>query len=460
MVIHTKEKAKILKKLINSSLSLGQIKHIIYADDNGSSLMGIKTGLKELGISSTVCECELSKEAFEEMDFPVITQIRIEKEIHFVVLYGIKNNKLILADPLKRKIIRKKVDTFINGWIPFILSVNDIALNHKYYEMEKCVIGKWEIYKIISAQKGKIIISWLVSILIYITGILLTGMYSAFFDVIIPNKYIGIITSVLIGYSQFLIINFFLSYINSILSVKINNKIDELLTKKLLDSFFDKDFSVIEGFKSGELITRFRNISSIRSIFLYFIQAFPIDILGILFIYYILHRQNNELSVLLFVPLIIFVGVIYLSHEKMKEDSSLLFDKEEQFNSSLIEAITNIETLKNYQITDAFEKNLYTVITTDDLMEKINKDESFTIFFLQKNCMACKEAEAVINAYIKETNEIIYAIDLTNAKKKSYLISIINISETPTVIRYARGEEEKRLTSIFTKEEFVIFQNN
>ena len=32
-----------------------------------------------------------------------------------------------------------------------------------------------------------------------------------------------------------------------------------------------------------------------------------------------------------------------------------------------------------------FEKNLYTVITTDDLMEKINKDESFTIFFLQKN---------------------------------------------------------------------------
>ena len=62
--------------------------------------------------------------------------------------------------------------------------------------------------------------------------------------------------------------------------------------------------------------------------------------------------------------------------------------------------------------------------------------------------------------HIKETNEIIYAIDLTNAKKKSYLISIINISETPTVIRYARGEEEKRLTSIFTKEEFVIFQNN
>lgn len=107
-----------------------------------------------------------------------------------------------------------------------------------------------------------------------------------------------------------------------------------------------------------------------------------------------------------------------------------------------------------------FEKNLYTVITTDDLMEKINKDESFTIFFLQKNCMACKEVETVINEYIKETNEIIYAIDLTDAKKKSYLISIINISETPTVIRYARGEEEKRLTSIFTKEEFVIFQNN
>lgn len=348
----------ILKKTIDSRLSLGQIKHIIYADDNGSSLIGIKEGLKELGISSIVCECDFSKESFDEMNFPVITQIKIKEDTHFVVLYGKKNNRLFVADPLNKKIVKKKLDEFMKEWIPFILSVNEITLNHKYYDLEKCVIGKHEIYKSISSQKGKIIVSWILSILIYITGILLTGMYSAFFDVIIPNKHIGIIASVLIGYSQFLITNFLLSYVNSILSVKINNRIDKMLTKELLHSFFNKDFAVIEDYKSGELITRFRNISSIRSIFLYFIQVLPIDIIGIVFIYYILYRQNNELSILLFIPLIIFLGIIYLSHEKMRTDSNELFDKEEIFNSSLIESITNIETLKNYQVTDIFEQKV------------------------------------------------------------------------------------------------------
>lgn len=107
-----------------------------------------------------------------------------------------------------------------------------------------------------------------------------------------------------------------------------------------------------------------------------------------------------------------------------------------------------------------YEKNLYTIITTDDLIEKINKDESFTIFFFQKNCMACKEVEPIINSYIKNTNKPIYAIDLSNAEKESYLLNIIKISETPTVIYYTQGKEDKRLTSIFTDEEFTVFQNN
>ena len=61
---------------------------------------------------------------------------------------------------------------------------------------------------------------------------------------------------------------------------------------------------------------------------------------------------------LLFIPLIIFLAMIYFSHEKMKNNSSQLFDKEEIFNSSLIESISNIETIKNYQVTNLFEKKV------------------------------------------------------------------------------------------------------
>lgn len=53
-----------------------------------------------------------------------------------------------------------------------------------------------------------------------------------------------------------------------------------------------------------------------------------------------------------------FFGNDIFSHEKMKNNSSQLFDKEEIFNSSLIESISNIETIKNYQVTNLFEKKV------------------------------------------------------------------------------------------------------
>ena len=97
------------------------------------------------------------------------------------------------------------------------------------------------------------------------------------------------------------------------------------------------------------------------------------------------------------------------------------------------------------------EKKLYTVITTEDLISKINNDDSFTIFFYQKYCMPCKEVETIINEYINIELKPIFAIDLSNADKESYLINIIKTSETPTVISFRKGKEIKRISSIFTK---------
>ena len=65
--------------------------------------------------------------------------------------------------------------------------------------------------------------------------------------------------------------------------------------------------------------------------------------------------------------------------------------------------------------------------------------------------MPCKEVETIINEYIKIELKPIFAIDLSNADKESYLINIIKTSETPTVISFRKGKEIKRISSIFTK---------
>lgn len=352
----------ILKALINSKLSMEQVQYIIKTTKNGTSYIDIKKGLESLGVKSEVYKCEMQIDAFDEMKFPCITQIIVSGEPHFVVLYDAKKD-LLLADPTKDKIERIKKEEFIKNWIPYIVSIEEIKLTDKYYDLEKNN-NIWSFQKVILPQGFKIVLSWIVCIFIYLLGIISTGMYSAFLDFVIPNKYISVLLTMLIVYSQFIIISSILNFVNAKLSIKINDGVDKELIKNLLVAFFNQDYTVLEQYDKGEILTRFRNISNIRATLLYYIQVLPIDILGMVVLIGVLQNYSVELLMLTFVPIILWVGMLYLSHEKMRENSIKLFDGEEQFNNCLIDVINNIYSIKTYQAEAFYQSHVFNKIQT------------------------------------------------------------------------------------------------
>lgn len=349
--------AMLLKALLNTRLSMEQIRYLIKTTKNGSSYLGIKKGLAVLGIKSEVYECHMGVEAFAEMNFPVITQIKADENNHFVVLYDAKRD-ILVADPTKDKVQKIRKEEFIKKWIPYVLIIKDINLSECYYSLEKSN-NMWSISKAILPQGVKIILSWFISVGIYFLGIVSTGMYSAFFDYVIPNKYVSTLTIMLMVYSQFIIVSSVLNFINSKLSISINNCVDKELTKQLLTAFFNQEYEVLEQYDKGELLTRFRSVSNIRATLLYYLQVLPIDIIGMIFLIRILLNYSSTLLMLTLIPLILLVGIVYLSHERMKENSIKLFDGEEQFNNSLIDVINNINSIKTYQVEDGYKEDAF-----------------------------------------------------------------------------------------------------
>ena len=102
-------------------------------------------------------------------------------------------------------------------------------------------------------------------------------------------------------------------------------------------------------------------------------------------------------------------------------------------------------------------KNLYTVISADTLKKKIKEKEDCIIFFYQDNCLSCKEAKYELNSFIQEYEYTIYAVNLSGAANGSFFSNVIGITETPTLIKYESGKEEKRITSIFSEEDLLNF---
>lgn len=206
--------------------------------------------------------------------------------------------------------------------------------------------------------KRYIVSSWVLSIFAYLISIYLAGMFSMYFDLIIPNKYVGIIGSVTILYLGLVLLQFIINAINAKISIKTNNYIDKFLIEKLAQKYFIQDFNFVEQFSSGELISRFNNISDIRNRYIFLIQSLPMEIITVIITIFLLIRVNIFLTLLAIIPIIVFFLLYYYSKERYENLSFNLYEKEEELNTKLIETVNNIESIKNYGITKDIKAEL------------------------------------------------------------------------------------------------------
>lgn len=368
--------AMIIQKTKNFSLSLGECASLICTTENGSNFLDIKKGLEKIGIYGEVYRCDESE--FNKLQYPIITQVKGDAN-HFIVIYKVKKRKLLVADPLKEHVQWMTIDRLKKNWIPYVFSVTTINKNSQIIKPEKEYRGN--IKFIFHETKFLFIVSWILSLCTYGCGLIYTTMYPIFFDNIVPNRLTDMIPYFTLFFIIFSVIQIVINLINMKISVKLNNRLDYKFMQKLIASFFKKDFQVINQYKVGELITRFRNVTQIRNYYIYLLQVLPLDIIIVCVSFMLLMNQQKSLTLLLLIPILIFSAIIYLSHDIMKKNSIDLYKNDEEFNSTLIEVIDNVELIKNYNIS-----NKYEMITSEKLGNLLKVSEKFISFdILQKN---------------------------------------------------------------------------
>lgn len=157
-------------------VSLSSIRQAIKVDRNGANIYGIMDGAKQYHVNSQAFEGTADDAWLEisanEYSFPFIARI-INDNIyeHYVVVSGMKGNKLVLMDPAKgRRILDKEEfsECFLGHVITFVpgegfKKKNDRFSNYKRY------------FLMISKQKGLLITTAGLSLLIM--GIGIAGMY-------------------------------------------------------------------------------------------------------------------------------------------------------------------------------------------------------------------------------------------------------------------------------------------
>ncbi|MBM0065762.1 thioredoxin family protein [Alkalicoccobacillus gibsonii] len=100
------------------------------------------------------------------------------------------------------------------------------------------------------------------------------------------------------------------------------------------------------------------------------------------------------------------------------------------------------------------DPNYQNAILPDELEERLNNEETFTVYFYASECPHCREATPRLNEIAEELGEDIPQYNLREFEQgwDDY-----NIQSTPTLVHFKNGVEEQRLVGAAENEVFEQF---
>lgn len=270
-------------------VSLSKLQQYTNMNKEGSSVFDIIKACEKVGLKANAAK---KMETFNEdvISVPCIAHVFLEDGVgHYLIIYTIKKEKIIISDPAIGLMCIDKKDffnSFFSEKSPYVWS--GILIFVEPGENFKEIIVKEKdghsFGKLIFAEKKLSLQIFFLSLFSMFFNMLNVYYYKVMLDVLIPKMWVN---SLILYTLFFIILNIINVYINK-LRVKKALEISKNINLKLSLEYYQKvlnlPISFLNGRKNGEFISRFQDINKIQEILVTSVLIMPIDLILIIII--------------------------------------------------------------------------------------------------------------------------------------------------------------------------------
>lgn len=378
-----------VSSLLRKKTLLSRIREWTKTDKEGTSLYGIIEGGKHLGINITGVKAENTSD-IDNSELPMIAHIINDQGyMHFVIIEKKTKNNLHIIDPAKGK-EKIKFMEFEKKWTGILMLVQ----NDNSYGYDDNVPSKSKVFiTILKNNKGIITNIFLLSLFINLLGITGAFYFKYLVDAIIPSRILENLHIISIAVLFIYLLNAFISLIRYQVSLNLSLKIDLNFMKDYYYHVLNLPVKFYETRKSGEILSRFSDLSHIREALSSVTITLLVDTLMVIVGGTILFIQSPFLFyiTLLLIPIYLTIGLSFrrflkkYNREVMEEDATL--------SAYLIESFSGYQVIKSFgSENEVFKKGVHYF---KNLISKLYKLSLFT------------NIQLTINSFMKMTTTLV-----------------------------------------------------
>lgn len=323
--------------------SITKLRDIMGTDIKGTNLVGLIKCAEQLGFSSQAVRVD--KDGFlSDYTLPAIANVITKEGLsHFVVVFKITKNHVIIGDPAK-DLERLEIDEFYKHFSGAMLllkpSENFVGGKQKSSKMFERYI------KLLMPQKKLFLYTIIASFFLTILGVLSSLFNNIIYDEVLPYQQKNVLKMILLVFLVVTITQTMISFVRQWILLHLSIKIDIPLMLGYFEHIYKLPMKFFATRKTGDITTRFSDAFTIKDIFTNIALSLIMDISMALISGVILFQMNPTLFVIILFMTIISIILVFIFKQPYKKINEEQMQQASVLNSEIIEGLRSVETIK------------------------------------------------------------------------------------------------------------------
>ncbi len=355
-----------------------EISYVVKTDMNGTNAYDMINGCRLYGFDGYGMHYTYDEIINNRVSLPIIVHVKINNMFHFIVIYKVKKNKLIVMDPSSSntKITKEEFKNIYQNTSLIIYPIKKIEQ----------ITNRISLFKLIkdyiNTEKPILIKIIILSILTIILGIITNYYMLIGIDYILSNYNQKNLLKIGLIFISIYLFKEILNYIKNNCIFELNKNISLQINNTTIRKYFNLPYQFFKTKSTGEIISRLNDLNIFKELFSQIIPTLLTNVILIITSMFILLNINTKLFMINFIEIILFIIVLVIFKRKNNFRTEQVLESNTQYEKILSENIYGYEINKNLNMINQLIKK-----TEVKYINCLNKIKNYNVSLNNQNLL-------------------------------------------------------------------------
>ena len=336
----------------HGNISMSRLVELTNTTMEGTNFYNLKIAASSLGLDSAGYQVE-DINFLKEINKPFICQFIYCNREHFVVVYGLRRNKVVVMDPsVGERIIN--IDEFKECWTGYIMIFSPVKKLIQYKENKYL---NQIICRVLNQNKRIVFDIILLAVIFMVVSFIYTLYFEVMLDkVIYTTSYHLLIVTFF--FTILLLVKCVTSFFRNELLIILNQKLDCSILLDTFQKILLLPYNYYKNRTTGEIVSRINDLIYVKNVLNKIILTVCLDFIILISFSVVIMIRYFQLFIFLMLIILIYVVLFYVFRSRLKRCTEISQEDSAKLNSYLIETISGYETVKNIHLESIVKSRL------------------------------------------------------------------------------------------------------